>query len=542
MKYLNRLLPPLGEKIRLLPPLGEGWDGGTSVTTQINGYPQMPPSQPSPGRGRSQTRFFKQKAPSAQRFIAQTAIQNIALKLSILALAGGLTACTTVGPNYQPPAPALPAAYLQTAGFESAQVDAAFWRRFNDPQLNALVLQAKQANPDIRLALARLNEVRANLQGAQAAGLPTVNLSATVTEQLRSTVQQPGADRSARQGPYASVGANLAWEIDLFGRVQRGVEAAQGDLRATEADVRAAHVAVAAEVASNYLQLRGLQARLNALNRSLASQQETARLIDARLRAGAGTELDVARQQTLLATTQAAIGPTAAAIDRTLLRLATLTGIQPAAGAASSELARGQPVPTPPAVVAIGQPADLLRRRPDLARAEASLAAATARVGVTTGELYPSISIGARAGLEAAGVGELGKGGAFNFSLGPSITWGALDLGRTRARIVAAEARADQALIGFDKTLLVALEETEGALSTYRQSLLTAAARETANTAAQRAADLAQKRFAAGASDSLSLLDAQRQALDAGAAVASANADVGVALVAVYRALGGGWE
>ncbi len=488
------------------------------------------------------THIYKQKVPLALVNTAQAAIQNIAFKISTLSLACALAACSTVGPNYQAPSPTLPATYLQTAGFESAQVDAAFWQRFNDPQLNALVEQAKKANPDIRLALARLNEVRANLQGAQAAGLPTLNLSGTVTEQLRSTVQQPGASRDARQGSYASVGANLAWELDLFGRVQRGVEAAQGDLRATEADLRAAHVAVAGEVASNYLQLRGLQARLAALNRNLASQTETARLVDARLRAGAGTELDVARQQTLLATTQAAVGPVAAAIDRALLRLATLTGTQPATSALNSELARGQAVPQSPTVVQIGQPADLLRRRPDLARAEAALAAATARVGVTTADLYPNISIGARAGLEAPGIGELGRGGAFNFSFGPSITWGALDMGRTQARIAASEARADQALIGFDKTLLVALEETEGALSAYRQSLLTLTAQETANTAAARTADLAQKRFAAGAGDSLSLLDAQRQALDAGAAVASARADVGVALVAVYRALGGGWE
>ncbi len=463
-------------------------------------------------------------------------------KLCLLFLASTLAACTTVGPNYQPPSTQLPASYQQAAGFEASQVDATFWRRFNDPQLNALVEQAKKANPDIRLALARLNEVRANLQGAQAANLPTLNLSASVAEQLRSTVQQPGASRDAREGSNASLNANFAWELDLFGRVQRGVEAAQGDLRATEADLRAAHVAVAAEVASSYLQLRGLQAQLIALNRNLVSQNETARLVDARLRAGAGTELDVARQQNLVATTQARVGPVLASIDRAVLRLATLTGTQSTQGAMYSELTREQTIPQSPAVVQIGQPADLLRRRPDLARAEATLAASIARVGVATADLYPSISIGARAGLEAASVRGLGKSGAFNYSIGPSITWGALEFGRTKARIAASEARADQALIGFDKTLLVALEETEGALSTYRQSLLTLVAQETAFATATRVADLAQKRFAAGAGDSLSLLDAQRQAVDAEAAVASAKADVGSTLISIYRALGGGWE
>jgi outer membrane protein, multidrug efflux system len=521
-----------------LSPRREGRGEGGRDLSKVSARTRPHPSPLSQAGEGVKPLVYKRKQPKSLLNTAQAAIQNIAFKLSTLALAATLAACTTVGPNYQPPTPTLPATYLQTAGFESAQVDAAFWQRFNDPQLNALVEQAKKANPDIRLALARLNEVRANLQGAQAAGLPTLNLSATVTEQLRSTVQQPGASRDARQGSYASLGASLAWELDLFGRVQRGVQAAQGDLRATEADLRAAHVAVAAEVASNYLQLRGLQARQVALNRNLDSQRETARLIDAKLRAGAGTELDQARQQTLIATTQASLGPVVAAIDRALLRLATLTGVQPAA----SDLMREPVVPTPPAVVGIGQPADLLRRRPDLARAEASLAAATARVGVTTGELYPSISIGARAGVEGAGIGELGRGGAFNFSFGPSITWAALDLGRTRARIAASEARADQALISFDKALLVALEETEGALSSYRQSLQTLAAREAAHTAAQRAADLAQKRFAAGAGDTLSLLDAQRQALDAQATLAGAQADVGIALVAVFRALGGGWQ
>ncbi len=488
------------------------------------------------------THIFKQQTHWVSKDVAVAGMKGGVLRLSTLFAACTLAACATVGPNYQPPAATLPITYQQSAGFESTQADAAFWHRFNDPQLDTLVAQAKKANPDIRLALARLNEVKANLQGAQAAGLPTINLAATVSEQLRSTVQQPNASRDARQGSYASLGASLSWELDLFGRVQRGVEAAQGDLRASEADLRAAHVAVAAEVASNYLQLRGLQARLMALNRNLVSQNETAQLVNARLRAGAGTELDVVRQQTLVATTQASVGPVVAAIDRVLLRLATLTGNQPAKSTVNSELARNQAVPQSPSTVQIGQPADLLRRRPDLARAEATLAAATARVGVATGDLYPSISIGASAGLEAASIGKLGRDGAFNYSIGPSITWGALDMGRTKARIAASEARADQALIGFDKTLLVALEEVEGALSAYRQSLVTLAAQETAYTAATRTAELAQKRFAAGAGDSLSLLDAQRQALDAEAAVASAKADVGLTLVVVYRALGGGWE
>lgn len=464
-----------------------------------------------------------------------------------IALAG-LTGCAAVGPDYQrPPAP-LDAAFVHagsTAPTAQASADiAAFWRGFNDSALNQLIERALVSNGDLRVARARLQEARANLGEADALALPGAGFTGDAQREVQPLTQQPNSSRSERTRNSFDASFIALWELDLFGRLRRGSEAAGALVQASEADLGAVQTSVAAEVARNYLELRGLQQRLQLTEAALANQRESLRITQARLDAGRGTQLDLARASTLVANTEAALPLLQSMIERSLLRLATLSAQSPRLLLAT--LGAAAPLPELPATdlsqLPLGTPAQWLLRRPDISAAERQLAAATARIGVAKAELFPRITLSGLLGLNAATLSALGNSDALRYSLGAGLSWTPLDSGQIRARIGASEARALASLANYEQTMAAALEETEGAFSSYSRSTQRATPLARAARSADEAAQLARLRFEAGVTDFSVVLDAEREALSGRDQSVQAQVATATALVAVYRALGGGWS
>lgn len=463
------------------------------------------------------------------------------------ALALGGTGCA-VGPDYQRPASALDPAFIAAgsgaAAAQAAEPDiATFWRGFGDPVLTALVERALAANGDVRVAQARLQEARAALGEADAAARPEAGVDAGVTRSIRPITQQPGASRSERTGTSYDAGFIANWELDLFGRYRRGSEAAAARVDASQAGLHAAHTSVAAEVARNYMVLRGLQQRQRIAQASLLNQRDSARITQVRFDAGRGTRLDLERARAQVAGTEATLPALQGAVERTALRIATLTAQPPRVLLA--ELAAPAPLPGLPVTdlsrLPLGTPEQWLQRRPDLVAAERELAAATATIGVARAELFPRLSLTGLIGLNAATFSNLGDRESARYSLGVGLVWAPFDGGAIRARIAGAEARASASLAAYDQAVAVALEETEGAFSSFNRTAAQAELLAVASGHARQAAQLARVRYGAGVADFLAVLDAEREALNTEDALMQAQADTAGALVAVYRALGGGW-
>lgn len=470
-------------------------------------------------------------------------------QLSWLCVAAGLAGCAAVGPDYRRPPASLDAGFVNAgATATNAQATAAdiasFWRGFKDAALDALIERALAANGDVRVAQARLQEARAGLREADAAALPGAGVTADLTREVQPLSQQPNATRSARERTSYDASFVALWELDLFGRLRRGSEAAGAVVQASEAGLGAAQTSVAAEVARNYLELRGLQQRLQFTEAALINQRESLRITQARLDAGRGTQLDLARASTLVANTEAALPQLHNAVERTLFRLATLTAQAPRSVLAA--LAAPAPLPGLPvtdlAALPLGTPAQWLLRRPDLIAAERQLAAATARIGVAKAEFYPRITLSGLLGLNAATLGKLVEGDAARYSLGAGLSWTPFDSGQIRARVAASEARAQASLASYEQALAAALEETEGAFSSYTRSAQRAAQLGRAAASAEEAAQLARLRFEAGVTDFSVVLDAEREALSSRDQLVQAQVGTATALVTVYRALGGGWN
>ena len=459
--------------------------------------------------------------------------------LAILALTVLLGACA-VGPDYHPPEAQAPVAFAsgQEASFVPGEVEDAFWKGFHDAQLDTLVAQALAANHDIRIAGANLRRARA-IRGESRFDLgPTVTASAGHTEVKASSRQLQGAPQSSREQQYYDAGFDAAWELDLFGRARRGVEARNAELGAAEATLQDVQVSVTSEVARNYFELRGLQRQLAVAQRNADNQRSTLDLTRARLDAGTGTDLDTARAQAQLDTTLAVVPSLQAAVDRAIFRLGVLTGHSPQTLLA--DLALPQELPALPSTLRIGTPEALLRRRPDLRVAERELAAATARVGISVGDLFPKISLLGNFGYDATDSSGLGNGAAQTYAFGPVISWAAFDLGRVRQRIKGDRAAADGALARYEQAVLLALEDAEASLTTYSHSRARQQRLSGAAQASAQAAQIARLRFDGGVANFLDVLDAQRTLLSAQSELARSETEMATALVAVYKALGGG--
>lgn len=458
----------------------------------------------------------------------------------LLPLVAALAACA-VGPDYRAPIDA-PVALVQSqvptqaAAFSTASPVAAWWRQFDDPVLDGLVTRALDASPELRVAASRVAGARAVFGERRLDALPHVTAGAVGT---RSIQPQPGMTEQRIESESLSLGFDAAWEIDLFGRLRRGAEAARADLDAERAALADVQVSLAAEVARNYFELRGVQRRIDVANDTLESLRKTQTLTEQLWEYGAGTELETQSSLARVKAVEANVPALQTQAATLRHRLAVLLGERP--GTLDAELAPAG-VTTFARALPIGDGTELLRRRPDVREAERRLAAATARVGVATAELFPRISLQGFIGFLSGDASDLVRSESKAWSVSPSVQWAAFDLGSVRARLRAAEANADGVAAQYELAVLGALEDTENALVAYanRQAQWRLVQEQVA--AARRATELAEIRYREGTSDFLTLLDAQRTQLAADDALALAEAGVNVGVVAVYKALGGWGE
>lgn len=456
--------------------------------------------------------------------------------IAVTALAG-----CEVGRNYHQPETGLDTHFAgvhEPGLIENAAIEK-YWTNFGDDVLNSLIEDSIAHNYDLGAAEANLRAARAARRLAGFDLFPTVTLSGSYTHDLDAQQQLPGVSRHNREFDTADAGFQGLWELDLFGRVRRNVEAARAEVGVATATLQDARVSVIAEVARDYLVLRGLQDQLSLTRRNADSQFESLKLTRVRLEAGRGNELDTSRAEAQWQTTVASIPTLEASIATTIYRLSVLSGHQPTA--LSVRLA-AQPMPTLPPLNSIGTPEQLLRRRPDVRVAERRLAGATARIGVAAGDLFPKVTLVGSIGYLAPTFGQFGQKDAEFFTAGPSVSWAAFDLGRVRARIKSAEAQTDAAFASYQAAVLNALEDTEGALVSYGRSQLRRDALQVAAAASDKAADLARRRFQGGLIDFLEVLDAERTALSADLLLSQSRTDAATSLVAVYKALGAGWN
>lgn len=455
---------------------------------------------------------------------------NVIILLSMLLLISGCA----VGPHYKPPQ--TPAAQYHAADPQlvtEAPFDARWWKQFDDPALDSLVDQALGANHDIRIALARLGASRAVHDERKLDRYPTVPASASYQY---SKEQIPGFSDQRRTINTFRSGFDAFWELDAFGRVSHGIAAGRADTQAFAADLRDVQVSVVAELARNYFELRGSQWRLAVAERSLLNQRETLRLTQLRRDAGVGEEQDVASAAARVGAIEATIPPLQFEESRATYRLAVLSGTRPGELKADLSARNYPPIAKP---LPIGNPGELLQRRPDVRAAERRLAAATERQGVAVAGLFPQVSVTGFLGFLA------GRGSLFlqpasaAWSASPGLSWSAFDLGRARARVRGSNAAAEEALSFYEQTVLRALEETENSLANYRTQQAQLIKLNDQARESKRAADIARLRYREGVVDFLSLLDAERTQLQAEDGVAQAESQVYVAVIALYKALGG---
>ncbi len=449
--------------------------------------------------------------------------------------------CTVVGPDYVAPEARSPEAWQESsrATFTAEHAAlAAWWNHFQDPTLTQLIERASARNLDVRRSLIRIDEARSQLGIAEADLFPTLSHALSF--------QRRGESRNTVFGAFSpdantwSAGFDATWELDLWGRVRRSIEAKEAEFEASIEDVRDVWVMVAAETARHYVVLRASQARLEVARANVRLQEETQTLVQARFDSGLVSERDLAQAKSQVAATKSRVPALEVMAREAENRLCVLVGSPP--GELGGVLGGPASIPVPPAQVAVGVPADLLRRRADLRRLERELAAETARIGMAEAELYPTITLTGSLGVAAEDAGDLTDRGSGTFTFGPSLRWNLFDSGRLRRRVEAQEARTEQAWLRWEAGVLTALEEAENAMTALvqeqlrRQDLLTAASE------ARRAVTLAEAQYAEGLSDFQSVVDSQRRVAELEDQQAESEAAVVLHLIRWFKALGGVWD
>jgi outer membrane protein, multidrug efflux system len=458
-----------------------------------------------------------------------------------LAIAAMLLGCTTVGPDFKAPqAAATPAfRHASAATADAARLPARWWAVYNDATLNELEERALRDNPGVRASAQRLLQAQAQLGVYRASQLPSVNVgtSAGYTRNSAETSQSLALGGRTIKGSNYTMGAAMAYELDLWGRVRRVVEAADAQALSAQDERDGVLLMLSAQVAQAYWQLRGLDAELAILDAALATRRESESLVEARFNAGLSNELDVSRARIERANAQADLHEIQRQRNTLEHGLATLVGASP-----SAPLVRATPaLPAAPAIP-VGLPASLLSQRPDLAASVAQLRAANAHIGVAEGAFYPSLSLTGNFGFASQSLGDIANGSARQFSVGPlALSLPLFDGGRNKANLAIAKARYEEALANHEGKLLTALREVEDALSDVQQRQLQAEVQVQAQQAAARAHEVARARYERGVSTYLDVTDAQRSALAADRAAAQIRTQRLLATVAVARSLGAGW-
>lgn len=472
------------------------------------------------------------------RFLYKTYIKYLSHRLwvSVLMI---VTGCATVGPDYVRPDTPVSTTWNTDLKGELIAEDmnpgtlAAWWDTLSDQGLSSLMDRAVSGNLDLKKARSRIREARARRGIATADLLPSLDATGSAT--WIHTSEDTG---SGKTNDLYSASFDAGWELDIFGGVRRSVEAAEADMQASEDNLRDVLVSLLAEVALNYIDVRTSQVQIAVAEANLDAQRETYQLTQWRYEAGLSDELAVQQARYSLENTRSLIPVLRTSLEEAMNRIAVLLGEQP--GMLHTELEKRETIPVMPMKIAVGVPADLLRRRPDVRKAERELAAQTARIGVAVADLYPKFRLSGSIGLEALSLSDISSGTA-TFRGGPGINWAIFYGGAIRQNIEVQSALQEQYLIAYEAAVLSALEEVENALVAFvevqnrRQSL------SEATQAAQKAAELARQKYQAGLTDFNNVLDAQRSVLSFQEQLAQSEGGIASSLVRLYKALGGGW-
>jgi NodT family efflux transporter outer membrane factor (OMF) lipoprotein len=460
---------------------------------------------------------------------------------AVLMIMLAISGCATVGPDYVRPDTSLSTTWHSElkggliAEEMNPQTLAAWWSTLNDPELSSLIDRVVSGNLDLKKARARVREARARRGAARADLFPTLDTTGSASWSRNSEDKGTG-----KTSDLYSASFDASWELDIFGGVRRSVEASQADLEASQEDLRDVLVSLLAEVALNYIEVRTFQDRLAISEASLALQNETCQLTLWRYQAGLSDELAVQQARYNLESTRSQIPTLRTGLEEAMNRIAVLLGEQP--DKVHEELKKSVPIPAAPQEVAVGVPADVLRRRPDVRRTERELAAQTARVGMATADLYPKLSLSGSIGLEAILLNGLFSSAIKTVTGGSLITWPIFRGGVVRQNIEVQSALQEQALIKYEAAVLTALEEVENTLVAYAEEQSRRDVLREGERAAQKAAELAQQKYKAGLTDFNNVLEAQRSLLTFQDQLAQSNGIVISNLVRLYKTLGGGWE
>ena len=460
--------------------------------------------------------------------------------IGCLAFAGGCA----VGPNYRPPKVNAPAQWTSTlAGGEtnSPPALAEWWKNLGDTHLDALMTQAISSNLDLRIAEARVREARAERDVAVGGLWPSAAGSASYSRnRWGQNTFPPVPPGTPLDYNLYNAGFDAAWELDVFGGRRRAVEAANAELGAAECGRRELLVSLLAEVARNYIEARGYQQRLAITRQNIQVQREILSLTGSRYRNGLSSDLDVQQATALLNTTEARVPTLETGFQQSVHHLAVLLGQPP--GTLMNEMSVEKTIPRSPPTVPAGLPSDLLQRRPDVQRAERQLAAATARIGVATADLFPKFSLTGTVGLQSESTGNWFDYASRYWSAGPTLQWDLLQAGRIRANIRVHNARQEQALDFYQQTVLTALEDAENALTAYAGEQVRRESLSRSVQADQQALELSKQLYQSGLADFLRVLDSERSLYALQDELVQSDQAISLNLVQLYKALGGGWQ
>lgn len=473
---------------------------------------------------------------------------------TVVAVAAGMLGACTVGPNYAPPqvkmdadfgplAATQPSTQPGAATTPAPGSEAAWWEALNDPLLDQLVARAAAANLDVRQAAARIRAARAQFAVASGGQYPQANVAGGYTRQRFSQNAAPFNAFDVPNFPWEfnlyQLGFDASWELDIFGGTRRALQAANADIAARIEERRGLLVSIAAEVARNYVLLRGNQLEIRLAQDNLRLQRESLALTQEQMNKGMGTQLDVSRAQAQVAATEAAIPLLERNAWQAIHRIALLAN-ESVEGLAI--LQEPRPIPAVPQAVTVGVPAELLRRRPDIRQAERRLAAATARTGAAQAALYPRLSLTGFFNLQSESIDDLFTWKSRAFSIAPTVRWPIFDAGTLRAAVQVRTAGQEEALAGYEATVRQAVTEVRDGLVAFTTERRRRGSLAEAVTADRQALDLAQQLYGQGLTDFLTVLDAERELFTAQDALARSETDQATALIGLYKALGGGWE
>jgi NodT family efflux transporter outer membrane factor (OMF) lipoprotein len=471
-----------------------------------------------------------------------------------IALSSALCACAA-GPNYHPPKVDAPADFAATTTPAAAKLASAsdlelssWWRALHDEELNSLIDRAVKSNLDLKIALDRLQQARTYEAVIVGNALPEVDASAGAGRGTGSDLTKGRADQTLRSADTGTglehintiAGFSAVWELDLFGKFRREIEAAHDDTQAARAAREDVLTAVIADVVRAYVDLRGFQVRAGVLRQSAEVLRESLRIVNIRYERGITNEMDVALATRELASLESEMAPMNAKVSAAQYALAVLLGEYPEEMVL--ELSKPDLIPSMPAPSAPGVPLDLLKRRPDIQQAERELAAETARIGVATAELFPQVSLSASIGSQSQGWGATPDVSKHIWSFGPGALWPLLDFGALDAQVDIASLSAHQRLMSYRKTILTAVQQVDSSLSAYQAEQARIEKLGTAMLAGERAVDLTNQRYDRGLTDFLNVVDAERQFYELQIQYADAQVSEGEQFVQLYRSLGGGWE